>query len=83
MQRIQFLRVTMRRDQGVHLLGRFFHSSELFELGHFLLNALQAVGEVTVIQTVGFPIDPLQKIGHQRLVALLHLVSIQQTAQHL
>ena len=65
------------------LLWWFLDCSVVLELGHVVLDALQTVGEVPVVEGAALLLDPLEQARHQRLVVVLHLLQLHQTAHHL
>ena len=65
------------------LLWWFLDCSVVLELGHVVLDALQTVGEVPVVERAALLLDPLEQARHQRLVIVLHLLQLHQTANDL
>ena len=65
------------------LLWWFLDCSVVLELGHVVLDALQTVGEVPVVEGAALLLDPLEQARNQRLVVVLHLLQLHQTANDL
>ena len=67
----------------MHLLWWFLDGAVLLEGGHLALDAAETVGQVAVLEAVDLVMDPVEETRHQRLIVLLHLLDLQQAANHL